>query len=281
MINLYHLKYFCDSVRSKSLVKAAELNRVTHPAISQGIRSLELNLGVALLLHAKRKLQVTPQGMILFKNAENIFKQIEQTKNSLTDENKVLRGPLGIGCSHSLGLSFGKTMFPTFCLKHTEVDFSVRIGNSKTLETLLDTRAIEIGLGVDDGSFTRFEKILLKKGKFVLVVGLLKGSAANTYLIGDKGSEVFQLRNHVRGHTPPVRFIEVQSWELIAQMAMNGMGWGLVPDYLLKTNLFPKLRASKRTLALPAYEICAFFRATETLSAAAKGFLHTYKNDMS
>ena len=148
MINLYHLKYFYDAVHAKSIAKAASQNRVSHPAVSQAIKSLESRLGVPLLIHAKRRFDVTPQGSILFKRAEALFQHLDETIHALIPENGVLRGPLAIGCSHSLGLSLGSKFFPDFCNENPEVDFSLRIGNSKSLEALLDSRTIEIGLGV-------------------------------------------------------------------------------------------------------------------------------------
>ena len=275
MINLYHLKYFYDAVHAKSIAKAASQNRVSHPAVSQAIKSLESRLGVPLLIHAKRRFDVTPQGSILFKRAEALFQHLDETIHALIPENGVLRGPLAIGCSHSLGLSLGSKFFPDFCNENPEVDFSLRIGNSKSLEALLDSRTIEIGLGVDDGSFSHFEKRKIRKGRFVLIGKTsVKSSPSQTYLVGDKGFEIAQLKGFLRTREPKARFIEIQSWELIAQMAARGAGWGLIPDYLLDSGLFLKSKVLQTPYSLPSYELCAFFKSSTSLSRPAKTFLN-------
>ena len=58
-LNISHLRYFLDSVEHDSLSAAAEKNHVTHSTVSQGIKRLEENLGVELLIHKKRSFVLT------------------------------------------------------------------------------------------------------------------------------------------------------------------------------------------------------------------------------
>ncbi|MEO5666722.1 MAG: LysR family transcriptional regulator [Bdellovibrionota bacterium] len=275
MMNLYHLKYFYDAARAGSLVQAARLNGVSHPAISQGIRSLEEKLGVELMVHAKRRFELTTEGTLLLERAAETFEHMDALNAALTSSDGSIRGPLAIGCSHSIGLSMGATTLPPFAVEHPRVDISIRIGNSAKLQELLLTREIEIGIGIDDGNFTRVEKTRLKRGRFILV-GKKSKTNPTTFIVGDKGFEVAELRRQLKTRQPDARFIEVQSWELIAQLAAHGLGLGLVPDYLIASAFFPKLETKDVGLKLPAYELCSFVRSQKTLSAQAKAFLTRY-----
>jgi DNA-binding transcriptional LysR family regulator len=116
-------------------------------------------------------------------------------------------------------------------------------GNSKSLESLIESRDIELGIGVDDGSFSKFEKHTLLKGQFVLTRSSKnkKLHFPHVYLLGDKGIETAVLRSQTKDRANPARFIEVQSWELIAQLAAKGVGVGLVPDFLLDSEFLQKI----------------------------------------
>lgn len=108
MLNPYHLKYFCDACQNRSLSKSAEMNRVSHSAISQAIKSLELHLEVPLLLHARRKFQLTNAGELLFKEAAPI--EFEKISNSIKIRPLQDGGPLKIGISSSIA-SGNKSVF--------------------------------------------------------------------------------------------------------------------------------------------------------------------------
>ncbi len=72
-MNYHHLLYFWTVVREGSISKASEQMRVSSPAISAQIRSLEESFGEKLLKRSGRKLIVTEMGRTVFSYAEDIF----------------------------------------------------------------------------------------------------------------------------------------------------------------------------------------------------------------
>jgi LysR family transcriptional regulator, transcriptional activator of the cysJI operon len=104
-MNLIFLKYFHDTVKSKSVTQAARENHVTQSAISQGISQLERILAVNLLTHKRNSIKVTYEGEVVFEWSRTVFRQVEDLKFRLkTNQNEYI-GQLSFACSHSLGLS--------------------------------------------------------------------------------------------------------------------------------------------------------------------------------
>jgi DNA-binding transcriptional LysR family regulator len=72
-MNYHHLLYFWTVVRAGSISKASEQLRVSSPAISAQLRSLEENFGEKLLRRSGRNLVMTEMGRTVFSYAEDIF----------------------------------------------------------------------------------------------------------------------------------------------------------------------------------------------------------------
>ena len=72
-MNYHHLLYFWTVVREGSISKASEQLRISSPAISAQLRSLEENFGEKLLRRSGRNLVMTEMGRTVFSYAEDIF----------------------------------------------------------------------------------------------------------------------------------------------------------------------------------------------------------------
>src|SRR6476646_7206479 len=72
-MNYHHLLYFWTVVREGGISKASEKLRISSPAISAQLRSLEVNFGEKLLRRSGRNLVLTEMGRTVFSYAEDIF----------------------------------------------------------------------------------------------------------------------------------------------------------------------------------------------------------------
>ena len=72
-LNYHHLLYFWTVVREGSVVKAAEVLRLSQPTVSSQVRALELSLGERLFARVGRRLVPTDAGQMVFRYADEIF----------------------------------------------------------------------------------------------------------------------------------------------------------------------------------------------------------------
>jgi DNA-binding transcriptional LysR family regulator len=274
MINLNHLKYFYDVCQSGSLTLSAKKNLVSHSAISQAIRNLELYYDVNLMIHKKNGFEITEEGKVLFDNIQPVFDSVKLSKIKLEDLRNEVSGELSLGFSYSMAMSFMPDLIKKLKNKHPKIKTSVKLANSFELKELILNREIDIGLGIDDGSFFQLESKLIKKGKFVLVSSKNEFDLKNeTFLIGDKGDEVNKFKHFYQKNRLTNQIIEITSWEVIFRFIQSGLGIGLVPDFILDTALFKKNYIVELDLKLPTYELKYFFREEKYLSRNSRVFL--------
>ncbi len=72
-LNYHHLYYFWTVLRSGGIRAASEELRISPPAISAQLRSLEASLGEKLLQRVGRRVEPTEMGRLVFGYAEEIF----------------------------------------------------------------------------------------------------------------------------------------------------------------------------------------------------------------
>lgn len=76
-LNLQPLWVFVTAARQESITRAAESLKISQPAASAYIRSLEESLGLRLLERTPRGVRVSPEGAQIFARATQIFAQLE------------------------------------------------------------------------------------------------------------------------------------------------------------------------------------------------------------
>ena len=73
LMQIDHLKIFCDLAEAQSFSKAATLHRISQSAVSQQVRALEKKLGVILVERGRRSFALTPEGQSLVDAAKEIL----------------------------------------------------------------------------------------------------------------------------------------------------------------------------------------------------------------
>lgn len=102
MIELRHLRYFIAVAEDLNFRRAAERIHIDQTALSRTIRDLEDQLGVQLFVRAPRKLDLTPAGRRLVKEARKVFIRVERAQRAVLETNARFRAPLRIGVADGI-----------------------------------------------------------------------------------------------------------------------------------------------------------------------------------
>lgn len=100
-MNLRQLKYFVHVVEVRNLTRAAEALHVAQPALSQQMALLEDKLGVRLLLRGPKGVEPTEEGMLLYRHAQTILRQVDSTRSLLSRTADQITGSVSIGLASS------------------------------------------------------------------------------------------------------------------------------------------------------------------------------------
>jgi DNA-binding transcriptional LysR family regulator len=91
-MELRHLKYFVAVAEELNFRRAAEIIRTAQPALSQQIKQLEDELGVALFERSRHKVELTAAGANFLASAQMILREAQR---AITDARAVEQGEAG------------------------------------------------------------------------------------------------------------------------------------------------------------------------------------------
>lgn len=92
-----HLKFFVTLAEEKHFGRAAQACNVTQPTLSQAIRKLEEDLGVALIIRNHRFLRLTPEGEKALLWGRQILSNYGDLQSDLAESGEGLKGLLRVG----------------------------------------------------------------------------------------------------------------------------------------------------------------------------------------
>src|SRR5215210_5687415 len=96
-MTLQQLAYFLAAVERGSLSAAAESLHMAQPSLSDQIRRLEAELGVALFVRARRGLELTEAGRLLRPQAERTLAAAQEAADSVREVRELASGTATFG----------------------------------------------------------------------------------------------------------------------------------------------------------------------------------------
>ena len=91
ILELRVLNYFLAVAREESISGAANALHLSQPTLSRQLKDMETELGKQLFLRGGKKIELTDEGRILKKRAEEIIALVEKTENEITVSDEYLR----------------------------------------------------------------------------------------------------------------------------------------------------------------------------------------------
>jgi LysR family transcriptional regulator, pca operon transcriptional activator len=133
-VRLRQLSYFVEAARSGSLLRASERLNVSQPAITNGLRDLERNLGAKLLQRNRNGVELTGYGKVFIHHAINVLSEINAGISHLQAVLKAERGQVTFGAPPIISFRLLPLALAHFKRAHPYV---VVIANPANLDALL------------------------------------------------------------------------------------------------------------------------------------------------
>ncbi len=278
-MNFAQLRAFHAVAETGGVTLAAERLRVSQPAVTVQIKSLEEAYGVELFHRINRRLVLSDLGRELLDIARRSFAAMDEASVLLAESGGLDRGSLKVGADgpyHVIGhlAAFRKT-FP-------RVTVSLAIGNSDDmLESLLAFRTDVAILArfVDDPQLTfvpvaRHQLVVFvpRKHRWARRRSLkLTDLAGADMILREKGSttrRVFEAALSERGIRPNI-FMEIESREAVREAVAAGLGVGVVNEAELGLDeRFVALPLQDADITTDEYVVCRADRSERRLVRA-------------
>ena len=143
-MELRQLRYLVALADERHFTRAAARERVAQPALSQQLRRLEAELGVALVHRTTRRVELTEAGEALVRRARRALAEVDAAQAELADLVGVRSGRLVIGAMQSLGPFDLAGLLAEFIAAHPGVEATIRVDVSDPVLAMLATDAVDV-----------------------------------------------------------------------------------------------------------------------------------------
>lgn len=143
-MGIRHLRIFKIVCEEESITKAAERLYISQPAVSNTISELEDQLGVELFDRVSRNIYLNETGKLFLSKASRVLELFDSLEEDIKElEEKAL---IKIGSSITIGNYILPKAIKKFKTSHVNTPTKVIIENALTIEKMLCSNKIDIGL---------------------------------------------------------------------------------------------------------------------------------------
>jgi DNA-binding transcriptional LysR family regulator len=239
-VELRQLEYFVAVARHRHFGRAAEAAYVTQPALSQQVRRLEAELGVALLRRTSRGVELTPAGADLLARAESILAEVTGARSAMDEHAGVVRGAVRVAATAADAVRLPEAL-AAFHREHPGVRIALRQASAAEALELVRSGAVDLAvlsLAGDPGGLTVAPlaeeplRLILEPGDPVAGGSVRLGAlSGRPFVLAEPGSALratVMEACQAEGFSP-VPLLEVGDPSAVRFLVGAGLGVALVP----------------------------------------------------
>jgi len=286
-MELRQLRYLVALAEERNFTRAAAREHVAQPALSQQIRRLEDEVGLALAQRTTRSVSITEAGEMLVTRARLILAELDSARSELDGLRGIQRGHVAVGAMHTMGPIDITMALATFHQRHPEVELSVREQSSEELAEMLRYDELDLAfLSVTERIESRgLELRQLIDEELVVVLSPdhrlaatghvemreLAGEEFISYHEGARLRELLLAAARQAGFEPKIK-LESNESRRIRRLVSRGMGVAILPRSDAE---IPGAEITVATLSRPALrrDITLAWRADRRHPPAARAFI--------
>ena len=143
-MDLRQLRYLVALAEERNFTRAAASLHIAQPAMSQQIRRLEDELGLAVVERTTRRVSLTDAGELLVVRARRILAELEAAETELQGLRGMFTGHVTIGAMHTMGPVDLSLALALFRERHPNVEFTVREQSSEEMAEMLRVDELDL-----------------------------------------------------------------------------------------------------------------------------------------
>jgi DNA-binding transcriptional LysR family regulator len=241
---------FVRVVDGKSLSAAARNQRLSLPAVSRQLRTLETDLGTSLIVRSTRRLHVTEAGQLWYGHCRRVLQQVEEARASVRGT-KTVSGTIVVSASVTFGSVFIVPRLLKLTRRHPRLVIDLRL-EDRLSDLVSEGVDVAIRAGSPPPDSTAFVARPLMRMRRVLVAspGWLRKSGTpreprqlsrSTCLV--QITPAGTMVQWTLGRNDQLETVEVQGSlrssapTALRDLAVDGAGIAYLPDFLVADDL--------------------------------------------
>ena len=286
-INYELYKVFYHVAATLSFSEASKQLFISQSAVSQSIKVLEKKLNQKLFIRSTKRVQLTPEGEILFKHIQPAMNLIKQGETQLLEANTLNGGQLRIGASDTICRYYLVPYLNRFHKQYPRIHIKVTNQTSIQCAALLEHGQVDLIVVNYPNSALSENHIFKTINEFhdVCVANRqyfplehealsLQDLQRNPIMMLDRKSTTSEFLHSIfqRSHLDLAPEIELSSNDLLIDLARIGLGIAFVPDFCIPPD-DKDLFVLKLEEALPSRQMVAAFNEKLPVSQTAAQFM--------
>ncbi|MBD1381287.1 LysR family transcriptional regulator [Metabacillus arenae] len=217
--------------------KASERLFVSQPALSQRLQSIEKAWGKKIFIRSQKGLTLTPAGEKIISFAKDVTFRQEKVREEIDELYGEVHGTLKLAVASIIGQNWLPKVLKTYVKRYPNAKISLITGwSSEILKSLYEDH-IHIGIIRGNPEWKGIKKHLLTDSLFLVdteINDIEEVRHTEKPFIQFKSDSTYyqEIQDwwHQRFKTSPKRTIVVDQIETCKQMAINGIGYAILPD---------------------------------------------------
>ena len=144
MITLQQLKYVIEVSRSRSISKAAQNLFISQPSLSNAIKELENEIGLAIFLRTNKGIILTTEGSEFLGYARQVVEQATLLENRYSNV-QPLQQHFSVSAQH---YAFAVSAFVRLLKEYNQEEYEFTLRETKTYEIIADVKNLRSEIGI-------------------------------------------------------------------------------------------------------------------------------------
>lgn len=151
------LRYFLAVARERNITGAANYLHLTQPTLSRQIHDLEKELGQQLLIRKSHRVELTPEGVLLRKRAEEIIAMVDKTEAEFASMEDTVSGDIYIGSGETQVIRQIAEIIKDLGEACPNIHYHLHSGNAEDVTERLDKGLLDFGILIQPADLTKYD----------------------------------------------------------------------------------------------------------------------------
>ena len=155
------LNYFVEAAREGNISRAAAKLHVSQPAMSKQLKALEDELGKKLFYRSNYHIELTAEGRMFKRRAEDILEMVHKTKTEFETLDNDIAGDIYIGCAESDSIKYLARVAKNLQNKYPHIHYHIYSGNGEDLYYKLDQSLLDFSVTLQNVDISKYDYLTL------------------------------------------------------------------------------------------------------------------------
>lgn len=160
-MELRTLRYFLETAREENMTRAAQRLHVSQSTLSKQLKGLEEELGRRLFIRHSFSIELTPEGMLLRKRAEDLIAMSDKITMEFAAMDDIIGGNVYLGCAESVQIRYLAQAIRSFKDRYPGFHYHMTSGDTQQVLEKLDGGLLDLALIVEEPDRNKYHVLAM------------------------------------------------------------------------------------------------------------------------